>query len=102
MASSSSAISQLSLCIWNFSVHVLLKLSLKGFERHLAKGEMSTNIWYFEHIFGLFWDWNENGLMLLKEIVCNDKCVFLINSVNHFPASFCTPRLNLPVIPSVS
>ena len=49
-----------------------------------------------------FWDCNENGLVLLKEIVCNDKCVFLINSVNHFPASFCTPRLNLPVIPSIS
>ena len=39
----SSAFSKPSLYIWNFSVHVLLKPSLKDFEHFLA--EMSTIVW---------------------------------------------------------
>ena len=36
LISGSSAFSKSSLNIWNFSVHVLLKSSLKDFEDHLA------------------------------------------------------------------
>ena len=36
LISGSSAFSKSSLYIWNFSVHVLLKLSLKDFEHYLA------------------------------------------------------------------
>ena len=32
----SSAFSKSSLCIWNFSVHILLKPSLKDFEHYLV------------------------------------------------------------------
>ena len=102
MASSSSAFSQPSWYIWKVSVHVLLKLSLKGFEYHLAKCEISTNIWYFEHSLALFGILMKTDSCYCKKLICNDRCVFLINSVNHFPASFCTLRLNLPVTPGIS
>ena len=36
LISGSSAFSKPSLCIWKFSVHILLKPSLKDFERYLA------------------------------------------------------------------
>ena len=36
LISGSSALSKSSLYIWNFSVHILLKLSLKDFEYYLA------------------------------------------------------------------
>ena len=36
LISGSSAFSKSSLYLWNFSVHVLLKLSLKDFEHYLA------------------------------------------------------------------
>ena len=36
LISGSSAFSKSSLCIWKFSVHVLLKPSLKDFEHNLA------------------------------------------------------------------
>ena len=58
----SFAFSKSNLYIWKFSVHVLLKPSLKDFEHNL------TSMWY-EHnctvvwtFFGisLLWDWNEN------------------------------------------
>ena len=39
----------------------------------------------------------ESSLGLLKEGVCYDQCVLLQNSLSHCPASFCTPRPNLPV-----
>ena len=34
--------------------------------------------------------------------VCYDQWVLLENSVSLFPASFCTPRSNLPVTPRIS
>ena len=40
--------------------------------------------------------------MLLEEDVCYDQCVLLKNSVSLCPASFCTPRSNLPVTPGIS
>ena len=36
LISGSSAFSKPSLCIWKFSVHILLKPSLKDFEHYLA------------------------------------------------------------------
>ena len=58
----SSAFSNLSLYIWKFSVHILLKPSLKDFEPYFASlwNECSCAIvWTFIDI-ALLWDWNEN------------------------------------------
>ena len=44
LISGSSAFSKTSLYIWNFSVHILLKPSLKDFEYYLAC-EMSAIVW---------------------------------------------------------
>ena len=57
-----STFSKSSLYIWRFSVHVLLKPSLKDFEYNLASlwNERSCMVvWTFFGI-ALFWDWNEN------------------------------------------
>ena len=62
LISGSSASSKPSLYIWNFSVHILMKSSLKDFELYLLACEMSaTVVWIF---FGtaFLWDWNENWL----------------------------------------
>ena len=51
-----------SLCIWKFSVHVLLKTSLNDFERDLAGMWNECNcvvVWTFFGI-ALLWDWSEN------------------------------------------
>ena len=40
--------------------------------------------------------------MLLEEGVCYDQCVLLGKLYQLCPASFCTPRPNLPVTPGVS
>ena len=59
---SSSAFSKPSLYIWKFSVHILLKPSLKNFEHNLASmwNEHDCSVlWTFLGIF-LLWDWNEN------------------------------------------
>ena len=62
LTSSSSALTQSSLCIWKFSVHILLKPSLKDFENYLTSVWNEHNcavVWTF---FGItfLWDWNEN------------------------------------------
>ena len=44
----------------------------------------------------------ESSLVLLEEGVCYDQWVLLQNSLSFCPASFCTPRPNFPVTPSVS
>ena len=44
----------------------------------------------------------ESSLVLLEEGVCYDQCVLLANSISLCPASFCTPRPNLPLFPGVS
>ena len=44
----------------------------------------------------------ESSLVLLEEGVCYDQCVLLTNSVSFCPASFCTPRPNLPVTLGIS
>ena len=45
LTSGSSAFSKSSLYIWNFSVHVLLKPSLKDFKHNIAGIEMSAIVW---------------------------------------------------------
>ena len=58
----SSAFSNFSLYIWKFSVHILLKPSLKDFEPYFASmwNECSCAVvWTFTGI-ALLWDWNEN------------------------------------------
>ena len=62
LISGSSAFSKPSLYIWKFSVHVLLRPSLKDFEHNFAsmwKECIYTVIWTFFGI-SLIWDWNEN------------------------------------------
>ena len=62
LISNSSAFSKSSLFIWKFSVHVLLKPSLKDFEHNLTSIWNQCNclvVWTFFGI-ALLWDWNEN------------------------------------------
>ena len=62
LISGSSAFSKPSLYIWKFSVHILLKPSLKDFEHYLASmwNECSCAVvWTFCGI-AFLWDWNEN------------------------------------------
>ena len=62
LISGSSAFSKYSLYIWKFSVHVLLKASLKDFEHNLASmwnERNGTVVWiFFDTV--LLGDWNEN------------------------------------------
>ena len=45
----------------------------------------------------------KSSLVLLEEGVCYDQCIFLAElHICLCPASFCTPRWNLPVTPGVS
>ena len=65
LISGSFDFSKPSLYIWEFSVHVLLKPSLKDFEHNLTSmwnEHNCTVVWTF---FGnaLLWDWNENLLL---------------------------------------
>ena len=53
LISGSSAFSKSSLYIWKFSVHALLKPSLKDFEHYFAGMSMSAIVWYFEHSLAL-------------------------------------------------
>ena len=62
LISGSSAFSKSSLYIWKFSVHVLLKTSVKDFEHSLASMWSEHNcviVWTF-FASALLWDWNEN------------------------------------------
>ena len=62
--SGSFAFSKPSLYIWKFSVHILLKPSLKDFEHYLASMWNEKNfmvVGTFVSI-ALLWDWNENWL----------------------------------------
>ena len=44
----------------------------------------------------------ESSRVLLEEGVCYDQCVPWQNSYSLCPASFCSPRPNLPVTPGIS
>ena len=62
LSSGSFAFYKPNLYIWKFSVHVLLKPSLKDFEHNLASMGNVCNcmvVWIFCSI-ALLWDWNEN------------------------------------------
>ena len=62
LISASSAFSKSSLYTWKFSVHILLKPSLKDFEHYFASiwNECScTVVWTFFST-ALLWNWNEN------------------------------------------
>ena len=62
LISGSSAFYKSSLHIWKFSVHILLKPSLKDFEHNLTSTWNEHNctiVWTFFGI-ALLWDWNEN------------------------------------------
>ena len=62
LISGSSAFSKPSLYIWKFSVHILLKPSLKDFECYFASMWNECNcmvVWTFFGI-ALLWDWNES------------------------------------------
>ena len=58
----SSAFSKPRLYIWKFSMHVLLKPSMKDFEHNLTSVWDEHNCMVVWALFGiaLFWDWNEN------------------------------------------
>ena len=62
LISHSSAFSKSSLNIWKFTVHVLLKPSLKNFEHYSASMWDECNcvvVWAFFDI-AFLWDWNEH------------------------------------------
>ena len=62
LISVSSAFSKSSLYIWKFSVHILLKTSLKDFEHYLASMRNKCNcpiVWTFFST-ALLRDWSEN------------------------------------------
>ena len=62
LLSSSSALSKPRLCTWKFSVHILLKPSLKDFEHNRTSMWNECNCMVLWTSFGtaLLWDWNEN------------------------------------------
>ena len=53
LISSSSAFSKSYLNIWEFTVHVVLKLGLEILSISLVASEMSVIVWYFEHSLAL-------------------------------------------------
>ena len=59
--SGSSAFTKSNLYIWNFSIHILLKPSLKDFEHYLASMWNEHNCTVVEAFFGIAFlcDWNE-------------------------------------------
>ena len=66
LISGSSAFSKSSLYIWNFSVHILLKPSLKDFEHNLASMWNECNCLVMGTFSGIaLWDWNENWPVLV-------------------------------------
>jgi len=62
LISGSSNFSKSSLNIWKFSVHILLKPSLKDFEHYLASmwNESNCMVVYTFSGIAFLWDWNEN------------------------------------------
>ena len=62
LISGSCDFSKSSLNIWKFSVHILLKPSLKNFEHYFASvwdGYNCVVVWIFFGI-AFLWDWNKN------------------------------------------
>ena len=62
LISGSSAFSKMSLNIWKFTIHVLLKPGLENFEHYFTSMWDECNcvvVWAFFSI-AFLWDWNEN------------------------------------------
>ena len=73
LISGSSAFSKSSLYIWKFSVHILLKPTLKDCEHYFANMWNECNCVVVRTFFGiaLFWDWDENWpLPVLWPLLC--------------------------------
>ena len=62
LISGSSGFSKTRLNIWNFSIHILLKSSLKDFEHYLASMWNESNCMVVRTFFGIAFpcDWDEN------------------------------------------
>ena len=67
LTSGSSAFSKSRLYNWNFSVHELLKPSLKDFEQNLTSVRNEYTCMVVWTFFGtaILWDWNENSSFLV-------------------------------------
>ena len=73
LISGSSAFSKPSLYIWKFSIHVLLKPSLKNFEHYVASmwNECSCVVVWTSFGIALLWVWNENwSFPVLWPLLC--------------------------------
>ena len=93
LISGSSDFSKPSLYIWKFTIHVLLKPSLKDFKHYLASmwDEPScTVVWAFFGI-ALLWDWNKNWPFPLS--IRSSKFSYIC-TVAEYP-SFLTPTFHL-------
>ena len=83
LLSSSSAFSKPRLCTWKFSVHIILKPSLKDFEHNLTSmwNECKCMVLWTSFGTALLWDWNENTFSSpLATAVFRICCYILCNS----------------------
>ena len=87
LISDSFAFSKSNFYIWKFSVHVLLKCSLKDFEHYLDnmwKEHSCTVVWTFFGI-AFLWDLNENcSISVLVSLLSFPN--LLVYWVQHFPS----------------
>ena len=105
LISASSAFSKYNLYIWKFSVHKLLKPSLKNFEHYLASMWNERNcgiVWTFFGI-AFLWDWNENWpipvlwwLLIFSQICWHIECsTFTASSFRNWNISAGIPLSSL-------
>ena len=99
LISDSSVFSEISLYIWKFSVHILLKPNLKDFEYYLASmwnEHNCTVVWTFFGI-AFLWDWNENWhFPILKYIIeRNVHSTHSLMEIFFFSQSFVNSHQNL-------
>ena len=85
LVTGSSAFTKSSLYIGKFSVHILLKLSLKDFEHYLARMWNECNCVVVWTLFGiaLLWDWNENNFSSPEATVAFLKFVDILSEEHH-------------------
>ena len=108
LISGSSAFSKSNLYIWKFSVHILLKPSLKDFEHYLASmwNEHSHMVvWAFFGI-AFLWDWDENWpfpvlwplLSFPDYLQIGHKCKILRFVIKRFTGNINTVKMKCPGI----
>ena len=84
LISGSSAFLKPILYIWKFSVHVLVKTSLKDFEHYLVTCKMRAIVWQFEHSLALplRLEWkltfSRYNYCCHQKLFCNNFTFFLI------------------------